>query len=136
MRWSLSRRSGSESRRYPEERNRMASEPARSGAVTVMTFSENLCWSPELSGSSTLGFRKSGGVAVGAGEALQVLFGRGARGVERRVLGPDENLGIASALHDTVVDLRVESLIAAEIGEEISPAQSFVADHGVGALRA
>jgi len=92
--------------------------------------------SPELFRGATLGFGESSGVVVGAGEALQVLFGGGVGIVERPVLGPGKNLGIAGALHDTVIDLRVEALVAAEIGEEISASQPFVADHGVGAIRA
>lgn len=87
-----------------------------------------------LLGGAGFGFRARGAGIVGAGEALEVLFGGAAGGVERGVLGPGKNLRLACALDDTVVNFRVEALITAEVGEEISAAQAFIADH-VGAIR-
>lgn len=64
-----------------------------------------------------------------------MLFGGGLGCLQGAVLGPRKNLSVACALDDTVVDLWVEALIAAEIGEEVSPATAFVPDHGIRADR-
>src|SRR5215469_3305075 len=99
------------------------------------TFRKNLCCSRALFGGPTFGLGESGAGVVGTGETLEVFLGSGLGCVERGVLGPGQDLGVACALDDTVVDLWVEALIAAEIGEEISPAQAFVTEH-IAAFRA
>jgi hypothetical protein len=62
-------------------------------------------------------------------EALEVVFGGLPGSVEGGVLRPGKDLSLAGALHNTVVNLGKEALVAAEIGEETAPAQALVADH-------